>query len=123
MTRPTLTRLLLVLWAAAAAASLWYLFLAEPTGDGFTRGLNRLAGFVGWQLVAAMLAAITWWAGRGEARGSALRWISRVPAILAILLTLSIAALILWLRLSDPPQPYVPPGPPTAPAENAVPVD
>lgn len=123
MSRPILTRILLVLWAAAVAMSLWYLFMVEATGDGFTRGLNRLTGFLGWQLVAAILAGSIWWTGRGLARGRPLRWASRVPGLLVLALVVLIAGMILWARLADPPPPYVPPGPVTAPAEDARPVD
>jgi hypothetical protein len=47
-------------WAALFLASFLAL-AAEPAGDGFTRGLNRLASFMTWQGVAfglAMLSAL-----------------------------------------------------------------
>jgi hypothetical protein len=42
---------------------------AEPTGDGFTRGLNRLTGFVGWQAAGMILALIAWLSARALPKG------------------------------------------------------
>ncbi|HBS48712.1 MAG TPA: hypothetical protein DEA05_00795 [Rhodobacteraceae bacterium] len=122
MSRPVLTRVLLALWGVTCLASLGYLFLVEPTGDGFTRGLNRITGFLGWQIVAGVLAVLTWWAGRGLPKRGALRWLSRLPGLWALLLVAAIAGLILWARLSiQPPPPS--PGPATEPATPARPLE
>ncbi|MCA0870990.1 hypothetical protein LCL97_09145 [Seohaeicola saemankumensis] len=107
---------LVVIWAAAFAMSFWALFGMEPTGDGFTRGLNRLTAFVGWQLLAAMVALCLWLVGRRIQNASGLRWLSRVPGLLAILLVLAVAALILYARLSKPDPAPPPQMTPTAPA-------
>ena len=43
MTPRILLFLAFALWAAAFAGSFAALFLVQATGDGFTRGLNRVA--------------------------------------------------------------------------------
>lgn len=92
------------LWAAIWVWSLIFLAITEPSGDGFTRGLNRVAGFLGWQGVAAALAVAVWIMGRGLAGGA--RWATRLPLILALLLVLGIAGMIgVALLGSSPPTP------------------
>jgi len=72
---------LLILWAITMALSLWWLS-AEATGDGFTRGLNRVVGFLGWQLAGAVLA-LPLWVGASAFDGWR-RWFGRVPAVWAL---------------------------------------
>lgn len=111
----TLTLILAAVWLAAYAASLGALFLLEPTGDGFTRGLNRVTAFFGWQFAAGLVGLGVWLAGRGLPRGSAARWFSRVPALLALALFLAVVGLIAWVNLSKPaPVTDIPPPPKTA---------
>lgn len=117
MSKQTLTSVLLALWAAACLASLWYLFFVGPTGDGFTRGLNRVAGFVGWQLAAAVLALMTWWAGRDLTRGSLLRWLSLIPGFAALAVTAGMCVLVLWAWAAIPSRAPDAPGPVTAPVD------
>ena len=90
----TMTLLLLgVLWAAAYLWSISILLWTEPTGDGFTRGLNRLTGFLGWQFVAGVVAIVVFVIGRRLPKGGR-RWLSRIPLILASLpFVLAVAAL------------------------------
>jgi hypothetical protein len=57
-------------WFVLFVVSFVVMAVVEPTGDGFTRGLNRVVSFLTWQglaFVAAMtLAALTYRAvGRG----------------------------------------------------------
>ncbi|MGB5560523.1 MAG: hypothetical protein WBN04_21215 [Paracoccaceae bacterium] len=92
---------LLALWAAAWGYSLVPLF-QDPTGDGFTRGLNRLRGFLGWQGIAGMIALALWGIGRGFPRRSGIRRISGVPLGMAFALLLVLVGLVLWGRMSHP---------------------
>lgn len=46
--------LLLVVWLVLFAASFYLWGAIEPTGDGFTRGLNRGLPFFGLQLLALL---------------------------------------------------------------------
>lgn len=124
MRNPISVWILLALWATAVAVSVWYLVWSTPTGDGLTRGLNRLAGFLGWQMGAAVIAAVAWWAGSAVPRGSPLRLLARLPGMLAAALAVAILALMLWANLTKPaPQPPRPATPTTAPVADAPPVD
>lgn len=92
---------LLALWVAAWGYSLVPLF-ADITGDGFTRGLNRLKGFLGWQAIAGMIALALWGIGRGLPRRSGARRIIGVPLGMALALLLALVAIALWARLNHP---------------------
>lgn len=86
--------LCVVLWAAAWGWSLIGLAVTEPTGDGFTRGLNRVRALFFWQFVAATLAFPIWLLGVPRAASGLARWAARVPIILALLPALAIAGTI-----------------------------
>ncbi|RVT85880.1 hypothetical protein DXV76_09065 [Rhodobacteraceae bacterium CCMM004] len=86
---------LLILWAAAYAASIVIPALTERTGDGFTRGLNRVSLFFGWQLGAGLLA-LALLAVRTQLAPGGLRKLTLIPAILAGALFGMILAAILW---------------------------
>ncbi len=102
MTAKLLLRIAFLLWALAFAASFAVVLLVPATGDGFTRGLNRVMGFLGWQAVAAVLALAVWTIGNRLARGSPGRRLSRVPAALAGVLAAGIVALVASAYLRDP---------------------
>ena len=109
-----LVLLLLVLGGLWSLAYLWsfsILIWTEPAGDGFTRGLNRVAGFFGWQLGAAIIGFLICMFGRQLPNGGR-RWLSRMPILLGFLPILFVLAVIgyAWMKdFSNPPQPYVPP--------------
>jgi hypothetical protein len=111
---------LLLLWLvfmALSGASL----LAEPLGDGFTRGLNRVTGFLGWQIAGAVLALALWLSSGTLEKGRPMRRICRIPGVWALVLGGLIAAWIavavigseLHRRAVEP----LSPRPPTAPVE------
>ena len=107
--------IVLTLWLGAMGLSAFAL-TADPTGDGFTRGLNRLGGFVGWQGAGMILALVAWLAARVLPKGDPLRWLARVPGWWAVLLLLGIAVLIAvsaWTGSRPPPVSDMPA--PTAP--------
>ena len=95
-----LVTLLIAVWAGLFVWSFIGFTITEPTGDGFTRGLNRISGFLLWQLAAGIVAAPAYIAGRALPRGSGMRWLSRVPLALAVALVLAIVGVILWARFS-----------------------
>lgn len=101
--------ILTLIWLAACAASFWGLWMLEPTGDSFLRGANRLMAFLGWQTAAGVIGIVLWLTGRGLPRGSPARWLSRVPALLALLLALAIVGLIAWVNLAKPSPQTEPP--------------
>ena len=92
---------LLALWVAAWGLSVAQLF-AAPTGDGFTRGMNRMSGFLGWQGVAGMIALALWGVGRGLPKGSGARRISAVPLGMTLAVLAALVGVVLWARLNHP---------------------
>lgn len=126
MTRYPVILALLILWAVLWLGSIAVPALVAPTGDGFTRGLNRIGYFMGFQLGAGMIGVIVMILRPTTGR---LRWIALIPVSLAGLLILAIGAVILWARMHNPdpgprpmpPKPATeavsPTGPATAPAD------
>jgi len=103
---------LLLLWAAIYLTSFVIPALSEATGDGFTRGMNRVTAFFGWQIVAGVLGLIIWMLGRSEEMSTSMRWITRLPVLLASALLIVTIGIILWAALAKPPPTdYVAPGP------------
>lgn len=93
---------LLAIWVAAYAASFWSLFFAVPTGDGFTRGLNRVSGFLGWQALAGLAAIGLWAVGLSHPKRQPGRWLYRVPILLAALLILFLVGVVLFAQFRKP---------------------
>lgn len=106
------------LWAVIFALSFILAFSIEPTGDGFTRGLNRISALIIWQGIAIVVAVVAWLLGlRISKDGPHSRWISRIPVITHAVIVLLFIGLVLVLRFASPAfEPGVPPGPVTAPA-------
>lgn len=94
------TRLWLMVFLAAWAVAFVYAFAAffgtAPTGDGFTRGLNRVVAYLGWQGVAGMLALAAFGVGRRWPRGAPVRRLSAVPLAIALVHVVAIAGIVLW---------------------------
>ena len=95
---------LFLLWAIACAASAHSLFVLAPTGSGFTRGMNRLQGFALWQMIASALAVLVWFAGR-RVSSWPMRWVSRMPALLALGLTVFVIVAMAQARATPPQAP------------------
>lgn len=125
MTEPMGRRIawgIIALWAMVYLWSIAALFLTAPTGDGFTRGLNRIVTFYGWQILAAALAFILLWAKRYFAPKSFARRLSWAPICLAGLLLTATLGFIAMANYGTPtpvaggtPQSTAP-APVTAPA-------
>jgi hypothetical protein len=118
MTRNTIVTVLFVIWAGLFAASFIFAATAAPTDMGFTRGLNRVAGFLGWQAGAFVAALGAILAGGGlpkEARGY--RWLARTPMLGEFCLVLAIAVMIAYGLITHHPgqdmPPALEPAPPT----------
>jgi hypothetical protein len=117
--------LTLTLWAALYAASFAVFWFVEPTGDSFTRGLNRIGWFLLLQMIAAGCAAILWVLTRRFPRGPGLRWLGRAPVFLALLLLALVLALYIYgnfVRSVVLPASPQPDRPVTAPAEPVAPL-
>ena len=99
--RRLLLMVLLAVWALAWGMSFVAFATTQPSADGFTRGLNRMTVFFGWQLAAALPAFAAWATGRDWPRGSSVRFVSRVPIQLALGLAAVVAGLIAWALVSE----------------------
>lgn len=117
MTRKRLIPTLLILWALLWLGSTVIPIFQAPTGDSFTRGLNRVGTFFGLQ-IAAGLVGLAILALRPK--DGAYRRLAIMPSVMTMLLVLALATIILWARLPKPDP--VTPGPTTQPAANAMPL-
>jgi hypothetical protein len=76
-------KLLLLIWVVMMGISVLGFALIEPTGDGFTRGMNRVISFLSWQVAGLVLALVCLFLRASVNRGRPLRWIALVPALVA----------------------------------------
>lgn len=93
------TLLFTVLYAAWVIVCAWSFVAygrAPHQGAGFPDGLNKLAVFLGWQGIAAMLAIAVWGVSLGFEKGSGARSLGRVPLILAVLLLAALLVFVAW---------------------------
>lgn len=95
-TRTLLLMVLLALWLGAWGYSVYYLLTTAPEGSSFTRGMNRISGFLGWQGVAAMLAFACWGIGWSFPKGTGIRRVSMVPMGMALALILVVAGMVVF---------------------------
>lgn len=125
MTTRNWALLLVILWLGTYAWSFLTLYFTAPTGDGFTRGLNRITAFYGWQIAAGVVAIGVWIIGQAFDKGTLWRWITRIPAILALLLFVATVGLILMANYGPrigSEAVYTPPGKVTEPAIEPAPL-
>ena len=108
------------LWVFTYIGSIVVLQVTEPTGDGMTRGLNRLTSFLSWQVVAAFFAIGVWIAGNGLPKGSQARLFSRIPSVLAGVLILLALGVVVFAQSNKP---TAPPEVATGPTTVPVPVE
>ncbi len=96
MSRRKIGWVFFALWALIYINSI--IILVDFGADTRTleRGLNRLAGFVGWQIGAGIVAIIVWWSGRFFVKNAVFRWIFRVPTLLLLALVVLVAGLVVW---------------------------
>jgi hypothetical protein len=92
--------ILLAAWAVALGLSVLPT-LEPPTGDGFTRGLNRITGFFQFQALALLIGLVIL-ALRGRAEGAWLRRLMLVPVLVAAALALAIAGVFLYAAVMRP---------------------
>ena len=94
-----LTLLWLLLFGLSFLAPRWM----EATGDGFTRGLNRVAAFMLWQLGAFIVSITLFLFARSGLRQSAIRtWYFFLPLFCHLLMVGLLVFAILWARFSKP---------------------
>lgn len=90
-------------WAGCYAAAFLFSYLAEPTGEGLTRGWNRIGIWLGWQtgaLALAILALIVTRRAKGQV-GESLFKVGHFPATVSGLTSLGILATGIWLVVTS----------------------
>ncbi len=87
---------ILALWVLAFGWSIMGSWGMAPTGDGFTRGANRVMNFLGWQAIATCLALAAFGVGRAWPKGSGSRVVSRVPLWLTAALAVAVLGYVGW---------------------------
>jgi hypothetical protein len=97
------TILLFIAWAGLAGYGLCVYLAMEPTGDGFTRGLNRAGEFFKWEAYALALAIAAWLFARvsASAQGPLGRWLGRIPIIVSGGFFLVVAAAVIGAVILD----------------------
>ena len=69
---------------------------APYEGPGFPDGLNKPAVYLGWQGIAGMLALAVYGIGLRWPKGSAVRGLSVLPLVIAVVHLLAIGAVFFW---------------------------
>ncbi|MEO1239932.1 MAG: hypothetical protein AAFW64_09865 [Pseudomonadota bacterium] len=86
---------ILALWVLAFGWSVIGSWGMAPAGDGFTRGLNRVTHFLGWQAISACLALAGFGVGRAWPKGSGPRVVARLPLWTAVGLATALGIYVL----------------------------
>lgn len=110
--------ILLAVWAALWMASFLVPALQEPTGDSFTKGLNRVATFFGFQIAAGLSALILIVL---RPKTGLWRHLALIPGALALSLVLVFAWAIFGAEFGSSDL-TLPVGPVTQPAVPVAPV-
>lgn len=93
--------ILVGLWAVTMGAALVAGFTIEPTGDSFTRGMNRFTAVLGWLGAGFLVALVSVFVG-GRAETKAMRWLGRAPILVHLLLALVVAGIIAYTLMTNP---------------------
>jgi hypothetical protein len=100
-------RILAVRWLAIFLASFVVLQVTEPSGEGFARGLNRIAAFLTWQGIALAVAI----AGAFLTRGAVpdlrerLKPLGYWPLVASLVVVVTIVGMIAFRVLVQPELP------------------
>jgi hypothetical protein len=89
-------------WAALFLASFIVVQTTEPTGEGFARGLNRLASFMTWQGVAFGLAVISAFVTSRAGGPRNFKLIGYGPLVVSVVLLAMLVAIIAFRVLVQP---------------------
>lgn len=87
---------LMSLWVLAFGYSFVAFATAELDDMGFTRGLNRIEAFLGWQAIASFLTLPVLIISRRWPKGSGVRRFGAVPFACAVLLVLGLLGVFGW---------------------------
>ena len=107
-----LAPILLAVWAALYVWSFIAFAITEPTDFGFTRGMNRISLFFGWQFAAGLAAIVVFAMSWQFPPRTLRRWVYRLPLFLGVTLLAALLAVAGWAAWSKPPQPSATETPP-----------
>ncbi|MEO0411210.1 MAG: hypothetical protein AAF221_05120 [Pseudomonadota bacterium] len=79
----------LVLWAGLFVYSFFSTQGVEPTGDGFTRGMNRVSIFMSWHFAAFVVSIAVIVAG-WPLEKKLHKWLSRLPVLIHVLAVIGV---------------------------------
>ncbi|MGE0665537.1 MAG: hypothetical protein AB7O49_03165 [Sphingomonadales bacterium] len=92
------------LWLALIVLSFAAFSATAPTGDSFTRGMNRIGVLLAWQAGAmvAALAALVLMLRRKPPRGLGVSLAGLAPMSVMVLELLAVVAVVVWAATRDP---------------------
>ncbi|MEC7764533.1 MAG: hypothetical protein VX874_21700 [Pseudomonadota bacterium] len=95
MNARTALRIGLLVWTIAFILSFIDFGMTEPTSDGFTAGLNKIAKFALWQGISLVVSIVVWVIGTRFEPRSGQRIASRIPGVVMIAIAIAFGLFIL----------------------------
>ena len=95
-----LLTVLFALWAMAFVYAFVGFATAVPEGSGFTRGMNRITTFLGWQGIAGLLGLCVFGVSRGWGKGTSVRKLGLVPLGLSLCIFGALLCMVGWAVLT-----------------------
>ncbi|MEM9756313.1 MAG: hypothetical protein AAF914_09975 [Pseudomonadota bacterium] len=84
--------ILMAVWLVGMVMPDVVLLTADATGEGPSRGANRIAGCLGWQLAGAFVGFLCFVGARAQPEGDLVRRLGLIPPLWAVIRALMIAA-------------------------------
>lgn len=93
---------LVLAWLVTSGIACARYATAAPTGEGFTRGWNRVSAFLGWQLAAAVPALLAAALVLRQRARLERRWrvLGFVPLAVEVAFVALLAGLVAWARFA-----------------------
>ena len=93
----------LVVWMIFFVLSIIMAVSTEPTGDGFTRGMNRTMVFLTWQVAAFVVSLISFFLARDKTSNSSktLRFIGKTPLYTHCVILIFVVGVVLYTILTN----------------------
>jgi len=112
---PKLLALFLLGWAIAFFGSFIMFYLTPARDFGLAAGWNKVTVFMGWQMVATVLA-LACLAMRWTSRDTVTRRFAVIPSVALGVMLVALAALVFWANMDRGAPTSAPSKPVTAPA-------
>ncbi len=98
--------------AFVAALIVWIIFFVlsiimagntEPTGDGFTRGMNRTMVFLQWQAAAFVVSLIAFFMARSKSTNvsQTLRFLGKTPLYTHCVILVFVVCVVLYIMFTN----------------------